>query len=76
MTDIDKKASNEVKVGVKYKGVIEGRAAKADRNLGEFGGLCYKSHYGHNKLRVKWSTFSASTTKLKKYFQVVVIEFK
>ena len=53
MTDIDKKASNEVKVGVKYKGVIEGRAAKADRNLGEFGGLCYKSHYGHNKSRVK-----------------------
>ena len=53
MTDIDKKASNEVKVGVKYKGVIEGRAAKADRNLGEFGGLCYKSHYGHDKSRVK-----------------------
>lgn len=48
MTEINKKTSNEVKVGVKYKGVIEGRAAKSDRNLGEFGGLCHKSHCGHN----------------------------
>lgn len=35
LPDIDKKASNEVKVGVKYKVVLEGRAATPDKNLGE-----------------------------------------
>ncbi len=33
--DVDKKSANEVKVGVKYKSHVEGRAGKADKNLGE-----------------------------------------
>ena len=35
LSDIDKKASNEVKVAIKYKGHIEGRTVKTDKNLGK-----------------------------------------